>query len=201
VTVTLWGVVRSVRQGAIVRFGQLGTLLLIAGCCELVFVATAASAPRTAVSVESSHNPALGQILVTVGGRTLYRTSAEPRGVIKCTGTCVTDWLPLVLVKGAKPVAGAGVRPSLLGVIRRPDGRLQVTYAGMALYTYSGDKKAGSVAGQGIGGHGWLGGIWTAVAPSGAVVKASTSAPPAANVGTTPGSPSSSTAPGMNCYA
>jgi predicted lipoprotein with Yx(FWY)xxD motif len=65
----------------------------------------------------------------------------------------------------AKPVAGPGAAASRLGTIKRPDGKTQVTYGGKPLYRFSGDRKAGDVNGQGNGG------IWWAIAPSGAVVK------------------------------
>src|SRR5262249_21715002 len=44
------------------------------------------------------------------------------------------------------------------------DGKYQVTYHGLSLYTYAGDRKAGDVKGQGSGG------LWHAIAPSGATV-------------------------------
>jgi hypothetical protein len=62
-----------------------------------------------------------------------------------------------------KPVAGSGVRASLLGTIKRPDGKLQVTYAGKPLYLYSGDSKPGQANGQGVNQ------AWYAITPSGSV--------------------------------
>ena len=53
---------------------------------------------------------------------------------------------------------------SKVGVVKRPDGKMQVTYAGLPLYLFAGDSKAGDVNGQG------LGGLWHAIAPSGLVV-------------------------------
>ena len=45
------------------------------------------------------------------------------------------------MTKG-KPVAGMGVKKSLLGTAKR-GSKLQVTYNGHPLYTYIGDSKAG----------------------------------------------------------
>jgi predicted lipoprotein with Yx(FWY)xxD motif len=169
-----------------------------ASCAALSTLAgTATAAPRT-ISVASAKNASLGKILVTAGGRTLYHVTAEPKNVVKCTGTCAQDWPPLLVAAGVKPVAGPGVRPSLLGTLRRPDGKTQVTYAGMPLYLYSGDKKAGSAEGQGIGAGSWLAGAWYAVAPTGTVVK-TVEPGPSAPGGSKPGS-GSEPAPGMTCY-
>src|SRR5205085_4862425 len=51
-----------------------------------------------------------------------------------------------------------------LGSLEPSDREPQVTYRGMPLYRYSGDEKAGDVKGQGVGG------VWHAIAPSGALI-------------------------------
>ena len=90
-------------------------------------------------------------MLASSHGRTLYYYSADKRhsGKSACTGTCATAWPPL-----AAPVkAPAGVRlPGKLGVITRPGGLKQVTLNGYPLYFYIGDKTAGQVTGNGVGG-------------------------------------------------
>ena len=55
--------------------------------------------------------------------------------------------------------------PSGLDVIARDDGAKQVTYNGRPLYHYAGDKAAGDVAGDGMGGV-WHVASQTAGAPS-----------------------------------
>ena len=52
----------------------------------------------------------------------------------RCYGDCARAWPPVYTT--GKPVAGRGARSSLLGTIRRRDGRLQVTYRGRPLYYY-----------------------------------------------------------------
>ena len=69
-----------------------------------------------------------------------------------------------VLATGA-PVAGSGAKASLLGTVKRTDGRLQVTYAGHPLYYFSGHMTSRDVSGQGVNG---FGAHWDAVRPSGA---------------------------------
>jgi len=96
--------------------------------------------------VSTAQNATLHKrILVTTSGRTLYSLSAETHGRFICTGTCTTDWPPLILKGGAMPV---GVRG--LGSIRRPDGRRQVTYKGKPLYRFRSDTKKGDVNGEGF---------------------------------------------------
>jgi predicted lipoprotein with Yx(FWY)xxD motif len=180
------------------RPGRRLAWVVAAAAAVLALGAAQAIAARSAVVVLSATNASLGKILVSADGRTLYHTSGEPKNVVRCTGACASDWSPLVVSAGAKPVAGAGVRASLLGTVKRPDGKIQITYAGMPLYLYAGDKKAGSIEGQGIGGVHWLGGSWNAVTPAGTVVKAVAPASPGSSSTTNPGS--AEPAPGMTCY-
>ncbi len=49
----------------------------------------------------------------------------------------------------SQPTAGAGVTGQL-GTLTRADGTTQVTYAGMPLYYWQGDAKAGDVTGDGV---------------------------------------------------
>jgi predicted lipoprotein with Yx(FWY)xxD motif len=96
------------------------------------------------VVVSATKSGQLGTILVS--GNTLYtlRASATP-----CTALCLTIWPELLLPKGVtKAKAGTGVSASKLGTVKRAHGALQVTYAGKALYWFSGDTAAGQVNGN-----------------------------------------------------
>jgi predicted lipoprotein with Yx(FWY)xxD motif len=128
------------------------------------------------------------KIIVDARGFTLYHMTSEKKGSIGCTTACRKAWPPLLMAGSAKPVAGAGLSAAKLGTVKRPDGGVQVTYNGYALYHYSGDKAAGKTNGQGVGG------IWYALTPAGTVTKVvvkSTSNPS----GTTSGSGGSTTPP------
>jgi predicted lipoprotein with Yx(FWY)xxD motif len=95
----------------------------------------------------------LGRILVTSKGFALYHWTKEKSGTIKCTGQCASVWPSLLLSKGAlapKIVPGAAGR---FGLVIRPDGARQLTYNGMALYSYVDDTKPGEALCQGI--EGW----------------------------------------------
>jgi len=142
-------------------------------------VATAAPATPT-VTVKAAQTTGYGSLLVSSTGMSLYHLTSEKAGSIGCKGACVKIWPPLLLSAGAKPLAGSGAHSSKLGTIKRPDGHVQVTYNGLALYRYAQDKKPGDVNGQ------ELQGIWFAVTPAGKLAKtpASGSTPPTQTVPT-----------------
>ena len=80
-----------------------------------------------------------GTILFGATGQAVYifdvETTTEPR----CYAACAEAWPP-VLTEGA-PVAGQGLKQSLLGTARRTDGTTQVTYGGHPLYFYAHESK------------------------------------------------------------
>jgi predicted lipoprotein with Yx(FWY)xxD motif len=99
----------------------------------------------------------LGQILVDSRGITLYDFVEDKGKTSVCYGACAALWPPL-LTHG-KPVAGSGVRVSLLGTTKRKDGKVQVTYGGHPLYYFVTDRKPGQTTGQGVnqfGGPWWV---------------------------------------------
>jgi predicted lipoprotein with Yx(FWY)xxD motif len=129
------------------------------------------------------------KIIVGSGGFTLYHLTTEKKGAIRCTGICRKSWPPLLVVGSTKPVAGSGLSASKLGMIKRPDGGVQVTYNGYALYRYGGDKRAGQTNGQGVEG------LWYAITPAGAVTKAAAKATPTTPTTTTTPAVSGSSVP------
>lgn len=120
-------------------------LILALACVAAPTLAGAAPTANKRVAGEAG-NATLGKtILVTTGGRTLYSLSAETGGRFVCTANCLTVWRPLSLAAGVKPLG-----PVRLGTIERPEGKVQVTYRGKPLYTFSGDAKPGQANGEGI---------------------------------------------------
>jgi predicted lipoprotein with Yx(FWY)xxD motif len=117
-------------------------------------------------TVKTASNVELGKILVSSTGRTLYHFTSDTRSKVKCTGACAAQWPPLLVSAGAKPAAGPGLAAAKLGVLKRPDGKLQVTYNGFTLYRYAGDAKAGETNGEAVGD------TWYAVSSAGKLVKA-----------------------------
>ncbi len=134
--------------------------------------------------IKGSKNPKLGTIVVNAQGLTLYHLTSE-RGTIKCSGTCATAWPPVLAPTKGKPTLGPGLAASKLGTIKRPDGKVQVTYNKFPLYRYYLDGKTGQAKGEGV----TLGtGTWYAISPAGRIVKPRPSTPPGTTSGTTTGS-------------
>jgi predicted lipoprotein with Yx(FWY)xxD motif len=92
----------------------------------------------------------VGTVLVNAQGLTLYDLPSEANGHITCTGSCAQAWPPLLEVGGKLPSAPSAIA-SKLSTVMRPDGGEQVTYNGLPLYTFAGDK-AGQATGQGVSG-------------------------------------------------
>ena len=117
-------------------------------------------------TVKTANVASLGKVVVSGSGRTLYHYTDESKGKVACSAACAKQWPPLLVKAGVKPVGGAGVTASKLGVLKRPDGTFQVTYGGLGLYLYAGDAKAGQANGEALEGS------WYAVSPAARIVKA-----------------------------
>jgi predicted lipoprotein with Yx(FWY)xxD motif len=114
---------------------------------------TAATKGATVKIASSS----LGRILVDSKGITLYDFVKDKGTTSVCYGACAALWPPLLTT--GKPVAGPGVRASLLGTTKRKDGKLELTYGGHPLYYFVTDRKPGQTTGQGVnqfGGPWWV---------------------------------------------
>jgi predicted lipoprotein with Yx(FWY)xxD motif len=134
---TVWIGARSVALAAVITVGV---------------GAASASAVSSIPTVRDAPTGALGSIVVGSTGLTLSHLTSEKKGSVGCTGACAKQWPPLLVSSHATFVGGAGLLRAKLGTIQRPDGGLQVTYGGFALYRFAGDSKAGQANGQGAGG-------------------------------------------------
>ena len=89
------------------------------------------------------------QVLVDSSGNALYSPDQEANGMISCTGSCESIWMPLTTSGGAKPTASSDVTGKV-GTIKRPDGTMQVTLDGAPLYTFAEDSGPGTATGDGV---------------------------------------------------
>ena len=143
----------SIKNSRIARATLLG-LALVAMLAALIGSA-GAMAPKTRhVANQAISEPLREKILVNLKGRTLYTLSSEKSGKFTCLASCVGAWPPLLIPAGFKPTG-----PTALGVVKRPEGKMQVTFKGRPLYTFAGDTKKGDTAGEGIVS---FGGTWHA---------------------------------------
>jgi predicted lipoprotein with Yx(FWY)xxD motif len=120
----------------------LGTTTLM-GATFLPLASGAAASPTT---IKVSQNKTWGPTLTLKDGDTIYRLTKDPKNMSECTGKCATVWLPVLLAAGQATPVGVGV--SHLGSFTRANGTKQVTYEGIPLYRFIGDKKAGEVTGN-----------------------------------------------------
>lgn len=182
---TRGGASRRRRRGVIV--GAVAVLLAV--CATFAAVALGAGG---GVIVGSASNSKLGKrVVVNAQGRILYALNPETTHHLLCTSAaCLKAWLPLTVPsRKTKLRSGSGV-DGRLGVLRRSDGRLQVTLGGRPLYRFSGDHAKGEANGEGIES---FGGIWHAVSAAPGASSPAPSAPSATP--TTPSSAPTTTTP------
>jgi predicted lipoprotein with Yx(FWY)xxD motif len=143
---------------------QFAIVAVITGLAATAVLGTGLAASSSAVkgTTVKTAKSRFGKIIVDGRGRTLYLFEKDRRGHSACSGTCATYWPPLLTT--GKPVAGTGAKKSLLGTIRRSNGKKQVTYGGHPLYRYIQDKKPGQITGQDS--H-FFGAAWYVVSPAG----------------------------------
>jgi predicted lipoprotein with Yx(FWY)xxD motif len=123
-------------------------------------LARQAGPPGTGTTIKASASQ-YGKVLFSKSNRAIYYFDKESTRTPKCYGSCAKAWPP-VLTSG-KPQAGGAVKPDLLGITRRANGRKQVTYKDHPLYFYVTDPR-GEVECHNIE---EFGGLWLAVKPSG----------------------------------
>jgi predicted lipoprotein with Yx(FWY)xxD motif len=142
--------------------------IVVISLVTLTVAATALGSPPPAKLALSPTS--LGKVLADGRGRTLYLFESDRSRTSTCYGACTLSWRPFV--SSAKPLAGAGLKASLISTSKRKDGRMQVVYAGHPLYFFLHDASAGQMKGEGMGGS------WFAVSAKGTkVVPASAAAP------------------------
>lgn len=126
-------------------------LALDAGAGEAhVPAARAASAGTIKLASTSA-----GKIVVSKSDRTLYFFTHDTLRHDTCVSIsmCASNWPPYTVT--GRPSAGSGLKSRLLGTIKLPNGKKQVTYAGHALYTYkfdSGPKQTDYIGAVAFGG-------------------------------------------------
>ena len=147
-------------------------VILLAGAAAALAVAGLATAGFATASGRRAtlelRQTSIGKVLVNGRGRTLYMFVADRRNKDNCVKIfhCTIVW-PLLTTTG-EPIAKSGVKRSLVGTIKLPNGETQVTYAGHPVYTYVADMRPGQVFGEGVS---QSGAKWYVLNGAGHVVK------------------------------
>jgi predicted lipoprotein with Yx(FWY)xxD motif len=104
----------------------------------------------------------MGEVIENEKGFVLYRFDGDSNSPSKttCVGDCTKVFKPALTIDG-KPTL-KGVAADVVGTVTRPDGTKQLTVKGWPIYTYIGDKKAGTWKGQNVNGK------WFVIKPDGA---------------------------------
>lgn len=119
--------------------------LAVSILCLIPSMALAQASP----TVTTGTDPTLGTMLTDGNGLSLYARAGDTSTNVTCTGTCLTNWPPLLTT--GTPSLAPGVA-GVLGTVTLGDGTRQVTYNNMPLYYWAHDANPGDVLGQGIGG-------------------------------------------------
>jgi predicted lipoprotein with Yx(FWY)xxD motif len=136
--------------------------LILLSCVLIVLAVVSGTNAGTTAPKLVVRSSSYGHILFDGRGFVLYAFSHDRRGRSSCRGACAKAWPPYLVRR--KPKAGSGAKASLVGTVRRSDGRLQATYAGHPLYYYVGDRKPGQILCQGVSEYG---GYWRVIRPTG----------------------------------
>jgi predicted lipoprotein with Yx(FWY)xxD motif len=150
-----------------VAAGLLVVAALVGACSNTGSGATQGVAGVTSTPVATqaavSPPPAAGTATVmakTVGSQTIlvagsngmtvytFTNDTASSGKSACSGGCLAKWPALTVAAGTTPTSDSGVTGQLGTITRADNGSLQVTYNGLPLYFYSGDKAAGDTNGS-----------------------------------------------------
>jgi predicted lipoprotein with Yx(FWY)xxD motif len=123
---------------------------------------TSASATASELVIDTTHTK-LGTFLTADNGRTVYLFLKDKGSKSTCLGECATGWPP-VTTSAMSPSTSGKANASLLGATTRPDGTIQVTYAGHPVYFYSADTAPGQTNGEGVDA---FGAEWYVISPAG----------------------------------
>jgi predicted lipoprotein with Yx(FWY)xxD motif len=115
-------------------------IAMIAVAVSGLVLGSAAGATSTArAPVAKLKTSTFGDVLSRRDGQALYYWNVEKKagGKVRCTGSCAAAWPPLIVKSAAAvPKRVSGISGTF-GVVRRPDGKLQVTRNKLPLYTYA----------------------------------------------------------------
>jgi predicted lipoprotein with Yx(FWY)xxD motif len=113
-------------------------VIFLTAVLPLALLAPAAVGMAPHAPVAKLQTAQFGPVLVTSKKQALYYWNREKQagGKVRCVGACAKAWPPLIVKSARIDPHVAGIR-GRFGTIRRPDGRHQVTFKGLPVYTYA----------------------------------------------------------------
>ncbi len=150
--------------------------VILAACAPAAPVSSSNTPTSTALSIDLSTDPNLGQYLVDNNGLTLYLLTKDTANTSTCNAACQGNWPPLV--SASVPKAGPGVQASLVGLATLSNGTKIVTYDQHPLYYKKTDTKAGQKTGEDYNN------VWFIVSPAGLAIQATAGSTPTASAST-----------------
>ena len=133
-----------------------------------------ANAGTGAATVTTQSVAGTGEVLTDAQGVALYTNNMDKGSNIACTGQCLTEWIPLAAPASGGPTSDNSAVQAKLGTVKRPDGRTQVTFGGMPVYSFAEDS-SGQVTGDGFtDAFGGTHFVWTAARSGGSSGSGST---------------------------
>lgn len=128
---------------------------LVIGAAALGVVACGGSGDGSGASTAGSSTGIVSvakvdgtDVLADSAGKTLYSAAVEKGGKIHCVDACLSFWDPMP-ASSADAKKAAGALDAKLGVVKRPDGKQQLTFDGRPLYTFA-EEGAGKLKGDGF---------------------------------------------------
>jgi predicted lipoprotein with Yx(FWY)xxD motif len=109
---------------------------------------TVASAATT--TIQSVNVPQFAGALANHSSRSLYILTSEKGAKLKCTGSCLSSWLPLEVSASTSSIHLCMGVAGKIGFVARTKSEKQVTFNSYPLYTFVGDSGARQSHGQGI---------------------------------------------------
>jgi predicted lipoprotein with Yx(FWY)xxD motif len=155
------------RKSGFAAAAGLSSLVLLLTACGGSSGSSGTSAPATTSTAQPAGQPssgvipvkgstvlivqksAVGYVLALANGHVVYTYAKDAKGSAPaCTGPCASAWPP---VTGIPVASSAATGLAVLGTVADANGAKQVTYDGMPLYTFKGEKPL-ATNGNGIGG-------------------------------------------------
>ena len=123
--------------------------MALAGCSSDGYDTNNDATQSSATGYSQDHSymadTAVGSVMTTPNGMTVYTFDKDQPGQSNCYGDCAVKWPPVTADADAQEY-------NRLTLITRTDGQRQWAYDGKPLYTYHADAASGDVEGDKVGG-------------------------------------------------